>query len=142
METVSRRSSMLSTLMDKELSFGPKVLGAGGSLLSGIGSYIEATGKADSYERSAKAVMERARWQETRLRQTEKETLGSLAFMMARAGMEMSGTAKDIQVFTEKQVDLDSQQIYENARAEYKSLKKAAKSSRTAGYINLAGSLL
>lgn len=130
-----------------------------GSLVGGLFSGLANKATNDAYAdmnitsaksavRQAQAVMRKAKWQVGKLREQERQTLGANSFLAGRAGIEMSGTAKDIQDFTAKQVDLDVQQVYADANDQYHDLmkkarayKKAAKANRWAGNLGYVGSL-
>lgn len=103
---------------------------------------------AQSAVRQAQAVRRKAKWQIGKLQEQKRQMLGANSFLAGRAGIEMSGTAKDIQDFTTKQVELDAQQVYTDAETQYndlmekaKAYKKAAKKNRLAGKLGYVGSL-
>jgi flagellar motor component MotA len=135
-------AGILPTMFDKDLSGLSKGFGIAGSALQGFGGFIQQKAYADASFSKAKEVIQQATWQSARMRRQKRQQLGSQALLFARAGVEMSGTAKDIQDFTEEQMEVDIKQMWTNANAEAKALKKAGKTSKLAGTLNLVGSLL
>jgi flagellar motor component MotA len=135
-------AGILPTLFDKDLTNTQKGFGMAGAALQGIGNFIQSNAYAQANRTKAKQVIRNAGWQESRMRLQKRQNRGTNVFAFARAGIRMEGTARDVQDFVDEQMETDIKQMWTNANEEAKALKKAAKASKLAGTLSLAGSLL
>jgi hypothetical protein len=134
-----------------------------GQFGQGFGSFFQAIGtgmKANalynvnaSNEKTARKAAEEApkaaQWQITRLRLAKRRTLSSQRFTAARAGIQFEGTPLDVQVLTEREMELDAMQIYREGQIEKegyleqaKSYKEAKKNANESGAIGMLGNMV
>lgn len=118
------------------------ILGAGASILGGIGSYMQGQEEAGADEYNASLALQQGQFNVKEIGSSEESTLSTQKAMYAKAGVEQSGSVLDTALNTATNYEYDKQVATFNAQSEANMDNYEAKMAKSQGEMGLAEGLL
>lgn len=129
----------LSTNQWGDIGFG---LRAGSSLFSAYGDYEEGQQAAGAYDYNAELALNENQFNQTRMDQNKVEFAAAQRAGYAKAGVENSGSALDVQLKTAANFELDKAISNYNAQSRAAMYEYKAQQAQQAGTFNAGRDLL
>ena len=120
----------------------PTFLKAGGSVLSGIGTYMQGQEEAGADEYNASLALQEGAFNVQQLGEQETQALSTQKAMYAKAGVEQSGSVLDTALNTATQYEYSKQVAEFNAQSKANMDVYEANAAKSQGEMGLAGGLL
>lgn len=118
------------------------MLGAGASILGGIGSYMQGQEMAGADEYNASLALMQGQFQVEQIGEEEKQTLSTQKAIYAKAGVEQSGSVLDTALSTATQYEYSKEVATFNAQSQANMDEYEAKAAKSQGEMGLAMGLL
>jgi hypothetical protein len=118
------------------------IIGAGASLMGGIGAYMEGKEKQEADEYNANIALMKGTFDVEQLGLEESSMLATQRAVYARAGVEMSGSPLDVALSTATQFEYSKQVADFNAQSQANMDEYEGKVAAQQGEFGLAGGIL
>jgi len=116
------------------------VIGAAGSIFGGVASYYRAKSQGKALDQAAKRTEEEGKTAADRIRARSRRLAGAQRARFAAAGIDLSGSAVDVQYDSAVQFEVDALTSIYQGFVKAASLRTAANSVRMQGRNVLIGS--
>jgi hypothetical protein len=120
----------------------PNIAAAGGSILSGIGGYMQGQETAAADEYNAGLAIMKGQFQVEEIGTEETQTISTQKAMYAKAGVAMSGSVLDTALSTATQFEYSKEIATFNAQSQANMDNYEAKVAKSQGQFALASGLL
>lgn len=128
-------------MVPTSLGFGD-LLGAGSSVLSGVGGYIQGQESASANEYNAQLALIEGDFQKEQLGKDENVLLSTQRAMYSKAGVELSGSPLDVAVQTATNYEYDKQVATFNSQSKARMYQYEADVAKQKGKFDLGMGLL
>jgi hypothetical protein len=118
------------------------IIGAGASVMAGVGAYMQGEEMAGAYEYNASLALMKGQFEVEEISGKEEETLSTQKAMYAKSGVEQSGSVLDVALDTATNYEYDKQVATFNAESAANMDNYEAAMAKSKGQMGLATGIL